>query len=656
MTRRSYPSAGLFRSLSATLLLLVLPCNLVHLPCAAQDASTMDDQLGQIASAAKTAQQQGDYKTAAARYEEIVKLRPDLAEAWVNLGLMHQFSGEYTQAEHDFQVALKNGPQLYVPNLFLGIDLLREHKPDAALHYLKLAQQMNPRDEQAALSLAQAEQALHDDRDAVSWYLRATELNPKDADAWYGLGVSYLAIQHAAVVRLVQLNADEVHTRTLVADAFVEQGRTTDAIGIYTRFRDAPGRPPCLLSGLGFAYAEQGSGPLAQDTLQQELGQEPGCLTARLGFARIAITKSDFAAALSELRAAWQADENFIRAHSSRVWQGLAPEQIDPFDSWLRQSSSEADQGLVQVLAESIESGGLDIAVTGQSKIQGEVKGNEDQSTPEKLWAGGHYTACATKLGRARSPLALAPTLLLAQCSFYSGGYRSSLAASDAALQIDRKSPAALYWKAKSAQQLAANALKQMSSAASESPRVHLLLAELHRAREEYGPAEAEYKLAIESMPGDASAHLGLAHVYHENSQDDKALEQLQNVLHVDPGNAEAGLLMGEILVRNHQYVEAEPYLTAALAGPPEGLAQAHALLARCDSAQGRYAQALAQLKPALASDTMGTYHYQLYQIYEKLGDHQAATTALQESQKLRRQESESEVSHRGMDGAGAKP
>jgi len=650
--------ARLTRGFSASLIFLLLQGVFCELRCRGQDSSAADDQLSQIFSQAKTAQVQGDYPAAAARYEEIVKLRPELAEAWANLGLMRQFSGEYAQANHDFQIALSKKPRLYVPNLFLGLDLLREHKPDEALPYLKLAVQIEPQDEQGAMALAQANEALHDEAGAVRRYFHATEINPKDPEAWYGLGIGYSAMQSAAVIRLVQLNPDEVHTRILVADAFVEQGRVADAIAIYTRFRDSPGQPPCLMSGLGFAYARGGSDLPAQDAFQHELKESPGCLTAYLGLARIAIIKSDYAGAMSQLSTAWQADPNFIRAHVQRVWQGLAPEQFDPFQAWLRQSSLQPSQeNLAPLLEMSIESDGLPYAGDRlDSKGAGlKQKRDEMQSTPEKLWAGGHYTACAAKL-RQRKPLSLSPTLLLAQCSFYSGDYRNSLAASEAALLISPKNPAALYWKAKSAQELAAGALKQMSSVAPGSPKVHLLLAELHRAREEFGPAEAEYKQVIEAAPNDPSAHSGLAQVYHQESEDDKALEQLQEVFRVDPNNAEGSLLKGEILVRRHQYAEAEPYLTAALSGSVLLLPKAHSLLARCDAAQGRYAQALAQLKPALPSDTMGTYHYQLYQIYEKLGDHEAAAAALQESEKIRKQESESEASQRGMGGAGSNP
>jgi hypothetical protein len=44
----------------------------------------------------------------------------------------------------------------------------------------------------------------------------------------------------------------------------------------------------------------------------------------------------------------------------------------------------------------------------------------------------------------------------------------------------------------------------------------------------------------------------------------------------------------------------------------------------------------LQELKPALAADTTGAFHYQLFQIYRHLGDEKSAAIALQESKHRR--------------------
>jgi tetratricopeptide (TPR) repeat protein len=621
------------------------------LPSTGQDASGTEEHLAEVFSQAQAAQQQGDYRTAADYYEEIVKLRPDVAEAWANLGLMHQFLEEYPQADHNFQVALRKNPRLSVPNLFLGLNRLRARQPAIALRYLKVAESLTPKDEQAAMGLARAYQASHDDTGASRWFSRATEINPGDPDAWYGLGIAYLSLQDAAVVQLVKLGRNGPYARSLVADAFVVQGRIMDALNIYNKLLASPTQPPCLLAALGFAYAQQDS-DLARKTFEDALKKNPGCLATRLGLARLAVTKGDFAEALNEVHTAWDADHNFVRANLQRIWKGADPDQLNKAAAWLRQNASSQDT-FAQFLAQSIESGGVSGDVSSESNQKTNPASVASQNTgpqsPESLWTSGHYTACEAKLQRERAPAPLPQALLLAQCSYYSGNYRASLTASEGALKIDAQSELALYWKAKSSQGLATDALERMSATAPGSAKVQLLLAELHRAREEFGAAETEYTQVINSGSNDPAAHLGLAQVYYQESQDDKALQQLQFVLQADSTNPQGSFLMGQVLVRRHQYAEATPYLKTALKGSPLSFPQVHSLLARCLAAQGDYSSALVELKPALPSDTTGIFHYQLYQIYKKLGDEKGAAAALQESERFRREEAAAEERQKMM-------
>jgi tetratricopeptide (TPR) repeat protein len=104
---------------------------------------------------------------------------------------------------------------------------------------------------------------------------------------------------------------------------------------------------------------------------------------------------------------------------------------------------------------------------------------------------------------------------------------------------------------------------------------------------------------------------------------------------------------MGQLLVRRHQFDEAIPHLKLALQSlPPTSLPEVHSLLAKCYSARGAYTQALGELKPALPADTMGTYYYQLYQLYRKLGDQKSANMALLKSEKLRQEKARTEQEH----------
>ena len=97
-----------------------------------------------LAAQAEAAQRSGDYRAAAQIYEEMLKAAPHAAEVRANLGLMHHLLGEYPAAIREFRTALQENSHLFVPNLFLGLDLLQVEKPREAVPYLERARDLNP--------------------------------------------------------------------------------------------------------------------------------------------------------------------------------------------------------------------------------------------------------------------------------------------------------------------------------------------------------------------------------------------------------------------------------------------------------------------------------------------------------------------------------
>jgi len=154
------------------------------------------------------------------------------------------------------------------------------------------------------------------------------------------------------------------------------------------------------------------------------------------------------------------------------------------------------------------------------------------------------------------------------------------------------------------------------------------------RERQNYKEAEQEYRKALQLDPESFAARLGLATTFFQAFKFDEALPELQRALRLNSKDPDANYMMGEILVYRRQYEEAFQYLSRALNGPPANLARVHALLGKVYAAQGRTAEAVAELKESLQGDSDGSYHYQLYQ----LGDQKAAAAALEQSENIRRE------------------
>jgi tetratricopeptide (TPR) repeat protein len=650
ITEPSKPPRGI---VSSALLILVLQMVVSSLSYAAQVAPKPETHLRQLFAAARTAQNRGDFYAAVIDYERIVSIRPDLAEAWTNLGLMRRSLGDYSQADRDFANALRTGPQLYVPNLFLGVDLLRQKRSQEAVTYLERAEELDPADEEAALSLGDAYELLGRYSDATESFFGAVEINPRDAKAWYALGVSCLNVQKSAVERLRSLNLTSGYATDLLAALFLQQGRTNEAIKVYEQILTLRTKPPYTRAALGSAYALNARPSLAEKTFLEELKTNPGCLPARVGLARIALTTGHTAEFLKQLSVAWKADPNFVSANAQSIWTGLSSSQLSALADWLRKPPMPLPHTrIVRFLTCSLQEWrehSSSIFMSSQN-LYGKGKVNHSTSAedrdylhqlPEELWHSGHYTACETELRKDEVNLQPGHLLLLAECSYYSADYRASLLASESALRANPKSLPALYWSAKAAQELAAYSLARVSVVAPGSSKIHFMLAEVYREEHEIPEAEREYQKAISLNPGDVSARLGRAKLYYEDLELGKEVADLLAVLRQDPRNEEANFLMGEALIRRHESAQAMRYLKTALKTPFYASPLAHSLLAQCYASQGRFREAIAELKQALPQDDDGSYHYQIFRLYRKTGNETDAMAALKQSQSLWKKEQE---------------
>jgi predicted Zn-dependent protease len=101
---------------------------------------------------------------------------------------------------------------------------------------------------------------------------------------------------------------------------------------------------------------------------------------------------------------------------------------------------------------------------------------------------------------------------------------------------------------------------------------------------------------------------------------------------------------MGEALVSQHKFPEAEPFLLKSLSAKPQMLPHVHALLGEVYAANGKTQEAIRELKLGLSSDEDGSLHYQLARLYIKAGDKPDADAAFAQVKVLQQQRRESAV------------
>jgi tetratricopeptide (TPR) repeat protein len=94
--------------------------------CLAQETDT---PVQEHLLAAQQDQQDGKLDAAVQEYQAVLRLQPDLAEAYVNLGLVYYAQAKFDDSAHALSSAAKLKPGMRGVSLWLGIDDVQLHRP-----------------------------------------------------------------------------------------------------------------------------------------------------------------------------------------------------------------------------------------------------------------------------------------------------------------------------------------------------------------------------------------------------------------------------------------------------------------------------------------------------------------------------------------------
>jgi tetratricopeptide (TPR) repeat protein len=604
-------------------------------------------QFESLVASAQQAQATGDFEVAAEFYRKAVTVRPDNAELRANLGLMYYQTGKDEQAIAAFRQALGLKPGLFVPNLFLGLDYVKLKRFDEAIPHLKRAALSNPKDVQVQLGLGQAYRGIGKTRLAISSYEHAVQLEPRNADGWFHLGVSYLEqVESDARVLLAQ-HKDSTYVQALMAQTFLEQRALVQAGDAYKKLLTLPTYPPDTHASYGFVLLERHDLPEAERELNAELVSNPGSLMARLGLARLHVEQGAVAEAAKEIGEIWKADASFLRTNAALFNDGLADSKHSELQSTLEQGKANGE--IPEEVFSLFQGGPTAEDLIAFSQNPSTVPDHHASSSKisairgAELQARGRYGECSdllmSRLQMSRLQMLPAKDLqLLASCAYSTGNFQNAFDAG-AKLAVSAATEAeGLYWETRSSQRLATQALARASHIDSTSPKLHVLLGDVYRQQKDFPDAEHEYRKALALQPEDPGALFGLSLALLANDQIDEALRLAQAAMAKDPDDPELNAVMGEILCARNDFSGAEPYLKKSLNTKPELVPHVHALLGKVYAQTDRTQQAITEFKLAFAADKDGRIHYQIARLYLKVGDRDSAKQAFDESDRIRKQ------------------
>jgi tetratricopeptide (TPR) repeat protein len=321
----------------------------------ATSAQAPDPQ--QLFQEAYGAQQRGDAALAVRKYEELIRLHPEIIAARANLGIVLVSLGRYDEAIAQYRAALQQAPGN--PDLRLNLGLAYFKKGDytqAAGQFGSLHEQ-EPSNVRIATLLGICYVHVGRDDDAISLLTPLEPAQPENLDLEWALGSALIrAGRTEDGVARVEKVAEQGHTAEaymLAAQAYLQMGlvasarRNIDAAekldphlpGLYTvdgiileycgdsaaaerAFEKAVRADPNDFEArlrLGSALYVGRQLDAAQQHLQAALDLRPGSSSARYELARVERAQGQLRAALKNLQIAERQDPDWIQPHIELV-------------------------------------------------------------------------------------------------------------------------------------------------------------------------------------------------------------------------------------------------------------------------------------------------------------------------------------------------
>ncbi len=229
---------------------------------------------------------------------------------------------------------------------------------------------------------------------------------------------------------------------------------------------------------------------------------------------------------------------------------------------------------------------------------------------------------------------------LLGVALLESGRTREAIDRLEAALQRKPDDPDLLYYLSQALGLLSKQLFDRLAERSPASARTRQVAAEAHAAAGNREAAEKEYRAALALRPDLRGVHLALGELYLGSGDYQSAEREFREEARLAPGSAAAAYQLGVVLLNRGLVPAALAELQRAdrlQPGMPETLLE----LGKAAAAAGDLAQAEKLLRQVLdreqASRLAESAHYQLAQVYRKLGRAADAGREMKRFQDLRK-------------------
>ena len=446
------------------------------------------------------------------------------------------------------------------------------------------------------------------------------------AQAEAAMDASRFGEAEAIYARLVAATPTDAIAQMRLGMARAMGGRPAEAIG---PLREAVRLRADLLPAtlfLGISYLELGRPRDAIEPLRQVVAADKDNVNARQALAEAYLALDRHAEASLQLRAlaGAQPESPQLWAALGRSYEGIAREAFGKLQAL------DPDSPYVWLLAADV------LTVEEKYPQAFSLVKKAQEALPDlpgvhhtlaRVYAAsGHAEWSAVEEKRAadeKPPCASVPVA----CAYLAGRPEDVLTRTATSTQ-----PAALYWRARAANDLAGQAFQTLEKL---PPSVERYVMRAGIARDQGQPLEAVTQLreALKLAPGDPGLERELAAALYAARDFPAALPLLEKLHVMAPDAPDLLFVLGDTLLQSQQVERAVGLLEKAVTADPS-LLPAHAALGRALMQSGDASRAIPHLEKALPTDEDGSLHYQLAQAMQRTGNAERSRVLLAEYQK----------------------
>ncbi len=267
-------------------LLLRLLCVLFLLatpgsPAVAAQGDEATPQVQQLYAEAHAAQASGDAVTSIQKYRSMLKLAPHLAPAYNNLGMLYFNGHDYPNAIQILSRGVALDPGMTSAQAMLGMSYLEVGEAGKAEAPLEAALRGNPKDELVQMTLVRDLLRLERFEQAAAMLQTYTEQHPKDQEAWYLLGKTYLHLSEVALGRVDAIDPNSVFAHEIAGEVDESMHNYEGALVEYQKAVDQAPKQPGTHMHMADAFWAMNKWEGAEREYTAELANAPHNCEAR---------------------------------------------------------------------------------------------------------------------------------------------------------------------------------------------------------------------------------------------------------------------------------------------------------------------------------------------------------------------------------------